>query len=74
VDSRHKAENRLTISIHLVVTVFARRYGGLAVMPPAPVGFTEAWRDHQPESNFEGKSMKIYSKIANFPATTEASL
>jgi hypothetical protein len=43
-------------------------------MPPAPVGFTEAWRDHQPESNFEGKSMKIYSKIANFPATTEASL
>jgi hypothetical protein len=27
-----------------------------------------------PESNFEGKSMKIYSKIANFPAPTEASL
>jgi len=42
-------------------------------MLPAPVGFTRH-AGITPETNFEGKSMKIQNTIRNFPATTEASL
>jgi hypothetical protein len=43
-------------------------------MLPAPVGFIETHGGFTPETNFEGKSMKLQNTIRNFPATTEASL